>query len=208
MSQPFSRIPEPETLRPFKRRLQPRVVQQAARDALRGLRRYSEDLWRRGKRHPRALGLIGGAAALTLVGAYTLNASGIMRSACASAIQASSPKSKSGKAPSFLLLMDPVSGAVAGSALEIHYDLCGLPSGTAYRGRVEVTQRRAVKKGSAKPKPVVVSFKDRVDGVETRRHRELELRNLKPGAYTLQLSVIDNRGRERKAVQKIQVQPR
>jgi hypothetical protein len=208
MSQPFTRPPEPEILRPFKRRLQPDGIQQALRDGWRRATRLGEDLWRRGRRHPRALGMIGGAAALILVGGYTVNATGIGRSACAAAAEAGSPKSQSGTTPRFLLLMDPVSGAVAGSELEIHYDVCGLPSGTAYRGRVELAQQKRVKRGSAKPKPLVVTFKDRVYGVEARRHRDVMLGKLQPGAYTQQLTVVDNRGRERKQLQKIQVKAR
>jgi hypothetical protein len=65
-----------------------------------------------------------------------------------------------------------------------------------------------VKKGSAKPKPLVVKFQDKVDGVATRRAREMELGKLKPGAYTLELSVTDNKGRERTRMQKIQVRAR
>jgi hypothetical protein len=89
--------------------------------------------------------------------------------------------------------------------LEIHYDICGLPSGAAYSGRVQITQQRPVRKSSAKPKPVVISFRDKADGPATRRHRELELPRLKPGAYTLELSITDNKGRERKTLQKLQL---
>jgi hypothetical protein len=84
-----------------------------------------------------------------------------------------------------------------------------LPSGTPYLGRVRLAQQRAGgKKKSAKPKPLVVSFKDRVDGVATRRQQELDLASTKPGAYTLELSVADNRGRERKRVQKVLIKAR
>jgi hypothetical protein len=205
MSQPFSRIPEPETSRPFKRPLRPDGIQHAVRNAWRGVQRHGEDLWRRSKRHPRTLGMVGGAVALTLVGAYTLSASGIGRSACRAAL-ASSPDAKGGKSPRFLLLMDSIGRPVTEPRLEIHYDVCGLPSGTAYRGRVQVAAPRSgKKKRSARPKPVVVSFQDKSDGVATRRHRELEIGKLKPGMYTLELTVIDGRGRERKQLQKIQV---
>ena len=199
MTQPFSRIPEPEIPRPFKRRLQPKSVQHAVREVSTLVRRHSEDLWRRSKRHPRALGLIGGAAALTLVGAYTLSASGVGRSLCP----------PSGEASRFLLLLDPVTHPIAGSELEIRYDVCGLASGTPYRARIQIAaQQRVVKKGSAKTKPLVVKFQDKVDGVATRRAREMELGKLKPGAYTLELSVTDSKGRERKRMQKIQVRAR
>jgi hypothetical protein len=223
MSNPFSGIPDPEPPRPPRRRFQPGLVQEAlqaledtlrpaqpkAQEALRraqrltkeGLRRaqrYSQDLWLRGKRKPRTFGLIGGAIALTLVGAYALSASGAERSLCPP------------KASKFVLLMDRVPHVAAGSAVEIHYDVCGLPSGAAYRGRVQLTPQKATgkKKKSAKPKPLVFSFKDQVDGVASRRHQQLDLGAMRPGAYTLELSVADKQGRERKRVQKVLIKAR
>jgi hypothetical protein len=172
-------------------------AQWAAKEEFRRAQRYSDDLWRGAKRHPRTASVMGGAVALTLVGAFALNASGAGRSLC--------PPASDGKTPPFLLLMDPVSPVPAGSKLEIHYDVCGLASGTPYRGRVRLAP---VKKGSAKPKPLVVSFKDQADGVATRREQELGLTSTKPGAYTLELSVADSKGRERKRVQKVLVKAR
>lgn len=223
MSDPFSGIPDPGTPRPTRRRFQPGPVQEALQamresvraalpaaqgafqkarrvthEAFRRARRFGQDLWLRGKRNPRPFGLISAAAALTLVGAYALSASGAGRSLC--------PPTSDGKTPRFALLMDPVHQAAAGSEVEIHYDVCGLPSGTPYRGRVRLVQQRtAAKKGSAKPKPLVVGFRDQVDGVATRRQQQLDLASTKPGAYTLELTVVDNRGRERKRVQKLVV---
>jgi hypothetical protein len=234
MSNPFSGMPDPGMPRPpIRRRIQPRVVQEGLRalqQALRATRqalrpalpvaqralwrarwgakeafgraqRYGEDLWLRGKRKPRTLGLIGGAVALTLVGAFALSASGAGRSLC--------PPTSDRKTPQFRLLMDPVTHVAAGSKVEIHYDVCGLASGTPYRGRVRLVQQRATgKKKSAKPKALVVSFKDQADGVATRRQQELNLGSTKPGAYTLELVVADSRGRERKRVQKVLVKAR
>jgi hypothetical protein len=219
MSQPFSGIPDPGNPRPIRRRFQPGVVQEVLRAALRaaqegarGARRYGQDLWLRGKRKPRTFGLIGGAVALTLVGAYALSASGAGRSLCPPPSQASASDSKVGKArkaPRFLLLMDQVPHPAAGSELEIHYDVCGLASGTPYRGRVRLSQQQASgkkkKKGSAKPKPLVVTFQDQVDGVATRRSQQVDLGSTRPGAYTLELSIVDHQGRERKRLQKVVV---
>jgi hypothetical protein len=211
MSQPFSRLPDPGAPRPFKRRLQPQMIQEALRFALRVVgefareaRRHAEDLWRRGKRHPRAIGAAGIAVAVTLVGAYALSASGTAGSLCPA------PASKAkGKTAGFQVLMEPVPHASAGSELEIHYDICGLPSGTPYRGRVQLTQQQAPtkkkKKGTPKPKSMVVTFQDKTDGVASRRSQELELGATRPGTYTLELSVTDNRGRERKKIQKLVV---
>jgi hypothetical protein len=223
MSNPFSRIPDPELPPPIRRRLQPATMQQAlramqealrpaqpavqralrrtqrvAKDGIRRARRYGQDLWLQGKRHPRAVGAIGGAVAMTLVGAIALSASGAGRSLC--------PSTSDGKTPPFRLLMDPVPQVAAGSKVEIHYDVCGLASGTPYQGRVRLVQQQtAGKKRSAKPKPLAVSFKDQVDGVATRRHQQLNLGSTKPGAYTLELSIADKQGRERKRVQKVLV---
>ena len=233
MSNPFSGIPDPGMPRPTRRRFQPGPVQEAlralqetlrpalpaaqgaarrarrvakdalwqarrvAREWLWRARRFGQDLWLRGKRRPRTVGLIAGAVAVTLVGAYALSASGA-GSLC--------PPTRDGKTPRFALLMDPVPQVAAGSEMEIHYDVCGLPSGTPYRGRVRLTQQG--KKGSAKPKPLVVSFKDQVDGVATRRHQQLDLASTRPGAYTLELTVADKQGRERKRVQKVLVKTR
>lgn len=147
------------------------------------------------KRNPRTVGVIGGAVALTLVGAIALSASGAGRSLC--------PRTSDGK-PLFRLLMDPVPQVAAGSEVEIHYEVCGLASGSPYQGRVRLMQQRTGgKKKSAKPKPIVVSFKDQVDGVATRRHQQLDLGSARPGAYTLELSIADKQGRERKRVQKV-----
>ncbi|MEA2723375.1 MAG: hypothetical protein QOH59_1146, partial [Gemmatimonadales bacterium] len=94
----------------------------------------------------------------------------------------------------------------AGSEAEIHYDVCGLASGAPYQARIRLLpQQGPGKRKSAKRRPMVVSFKDRADGMATRRHEQLELGSTKPGAYTLELSIADKRGRERKRVQKVLV---
>src|SRR4051812_8144527 len=211
MSQPFSGMPNPETPRPFKRRSQPAVIQEAVEKALRTARngvrpllertrrqgravlwlaqRNAQNLWYRGRRNPRTVGLIAGALVLTLGGgAYALSASSTGRSLCPASSQSR-----------FLLLMDWVPNPAARSEMEIHYDVCGLPSGTSYRATVRLSQVQPVgkkKKKSAPPKPLVVTLKDKVDGPATRRHRELNLGATKPGPYILELSVVDNQGRE------------
>jgi hypothetical protein len=217
MSQPFSGMPNPEIPRPFKRRSQPAVIQEAVQKALRTARdrvrplldrarregratlwlaqRHTQNLWNRGRRNPRTVGLIAGAVVLTLGGAYALSASSAGRSMCPAA---------SSTAP-FILLMDPVPSAAARSELEIHYDVCGLPSGAPYHGKVRLSQPQAAgkkKKKSAKPK-LVVTFQGKADGPATRRHQPLDLGSMKPGPYTLELIVFDGRGRERRSQQKV-----
>jgi hypothetical protein len=222
MSNPLSGIPDPEIPRPVRRRFQPSPVQEAlremkdalharlrriqptvqrmqrgAKDAGRRAQRYGQDLWLRGKRNPRRFGLAGGAVALTLVGAYAVSASMANGSLC--------PSAPGGKAPKFMVLMDSIPQAAAGSKLEIQYEVCGLSSGTLYRGKLRLVQqqRTIAKKKSAAAKPLVVSFKDRSQGLATRGEQQVSLGSTKPGTYTLELVVADNKGRERKRMQKI-----
>jgi hypothetical protein len=213
MSQPFSGIPDSGFPR-RRRRFEPGIVQealQAARRQLQTLGRAAgrqgqnlwsrgQILWQKGKRRPRAMALVVGAVTLTLAGAYTLSASGTGRSLCPSATSSKAQK------PRFLLLMDQVPQAAAGTDLEIYYDVCGLPSGTPYSGRLRLVPAQApTKKKSAKPKPLSIAFKDKVDGPATRRLQELKLGRTKPGTYTIELTVVDNKGRERKRLQKVRV---
>jgi hypothetical protein len=51
----------------------------------------------------------------------------------------------------------------------------------------------------------MISFKDQVDGMATRREQELNLASTKPGTYTLELSVADSKGRERTRMQRVLV---
>jgi hypothetical protein len=197
-----------EALRATKQALRPALpvaqgalgrAQRGAKEASRRARWFAEDLWLRGKRNPRTAGVVGGAVALTLVAAFALSASGPGRSVCPPTIDRTTPQ--------FLLLMDPVLQIAAGSKVKVHYDVCGLPAGTTYVGHLRlVRQRAAGTKKPAKSKPLVLSFKDQVDGVATRRQQELNLASTRPGTYTLELSVADNRGRERKRVQKIWIE--
>jgi hypothetical protein len=158
---------------------------------------YGRTLWVHSRGNPRTIGLIGAGVAVTLAGAYTLSATMDGRSMC--------PPAVAGKPPKFLVLMDTVAHASAGSDLDLRYDVCGLASGTPYRGKVRFAAQRSA--GKKRPKPVVqvVSFKDQVEGVATRRRQLLSLASTKPGTYTLELSVADNKGRERKQVQKVVV---
>lgn len=217
MSQPFSGTPDPGTPRPFKRSIQPGVIENAMRGALRLVKpyskeavreakRYSTEAWRRGKRsgeelyrkgrrNPRAVALAGGAVAVTLVGAIAVSATGAGHSLC--------PPTSEGKTPPFLLLMDPLPPASAHREIAVHYDVCGLASGTPYSGRVRLSQQKAGGKKAAKSKPLTVTFKEKADGPATRREKELALGSAKPSAYSLELTVIDDQGRVRKKVQKL-----
>lgn len=175
-----------------------REARRRGEGAMRAAQRHGGDLWRKAKRHPRAFGLTGAAVAITMVGAYALNASG--RSLC--------PPVSEAKAPKFLLLMDPVPNQASGSELTINYDVCGLKSGTPFRGKLKLTQTQTApknkKKKAPKPQVMVINFKGKSEGLADRRRQEQSL-GVRPGTYTLELSVTDNLGRERKRLQKLVV---
>lgn len=205
MSHPFSSL--------SRRRFEPSAVQQALRTAYREARRHADNLFLKGKRHPRAVALTGAAVVLTLGGAYALNASG--RSMCPPPGKLSAAASKSQKtqrAP-FLLLMDSLPKvAAAGSELEINYDVCGLSSGTAYRGKVQLQRVQAPvkkKKKTPKPKPqVLATFEDKANGVASRERQQVDLGSTRPGTYMVELIVADREGRVRRRLQKVVIQPK
>jgi hypothetical protein len=227
MDDPFSEMPGMP--RPTRRRFQPGLVQEAlhalretlrpvlpavqratrqarkaAKEGVGRAQRFGQDLWRRGRRNPRTIGAAVGAVALTVLGAYALSAAGTGRSLC--------PPVRKGTTPKFQVLMDRVPQATRGSEIEIRYDVCGLASGSAYNGRVRLLQqqpqRTAGKKKSPKPAALVVNFKDRTDGPATRRQQELKLGSTKPGTYSLELTVTDSKGRDRRKTQKVVVKAR
>jgi hypothetical protein len=196
MTQPFSPHSDPGIFRGSRRRFQPSQVRIALGRASRAAQDSCRNLVRQLKRSPRNAYIIGGAVALTLVGAYTVSASGAGKSLC--------PVNQDH--PQFLLLMDRVPPVAAGTKLEINFDVCGLSSGTPYRGRIALLQPPVrTKKGVTKPKPITVTFRDKVSGPATRRSEEFAVGSAKAGVYTLELTVADNQGRERKRVQKIRV---
>jgi hypothetical protein len=119
MTQPLSNQQDSGIFRGAHRRFQPGEVQLALQRAKRAAQRQGRNLWqqggnvwRRGRRNPRALALVGAGLVVTLIGAYTVSASGVGPSLCPAA-QRSVPVSKSQKKPDFELLMDRVPQAAA-----------------------------------------------------------------------------------------------
>jgi serine/threonine protein kinase len=172
--------------------------------AVRVLLGRCRDLWLLGKRRPRGMAITGATVAMALMVAYAGGSTGSSQSLCPQA----SPTGTSGQ-PEFLLLMDPVPHQAKGPTLKISYDVCGLPSGTPYRASLRLYKREDFLKKvfGDKSKPIAVTFQDQVDGAATRRSRNFALGTAQPGAYSLELSIRDNRGRERRRVQSLTVIP-
>src|SRR3954467_70307 len=107
MNQSLSNEPDSGIFRGARRRFQPDEVQLALQRMKRAAQRYGRNLWhhggnlwRRGTRNPRALALVGAGIVVTLIGAYTVSASGVGLSLCPAA-QRSTPASKTQKKPDF-----------------------------------------------------------------------------------------------------------
>ncbi|MGH7509135.1 MAG: serine/threonine-protein kinase [Gemmatimonadales bacterium] len=164
----------------------------------RTLLRHSRERWRKGARRSRALTVAGGGVLVALIAAYAGSSSGSGASLCPTASQ-----------PAFLVFMDPVPQQAEGARVKVSYDVCGLPPGTPYRAHLRLSRNEDFLKKmfGNKAKQLVVTFQDKVDGPATRRSRRFDLGSTPPGAYTLELALLDNRGRERKRLQTVVIQP-
>jgi hypothetical protein len=98
----------------------------------------------------------------------------------------------------FSVMLDEVGTARAGRDLDVYYDVCGLEQGTPYTVRLQVSRGAGGIRGlfGGRTSPVTVSFDEEARGPATRRHRTIELRDLEPGSYALQVSVSTDDGRD------------
>ncbi len=137
----------------------------------------------------RRLAVAGGVAvSLALLAAFGAREIRERRSVCPSAAWAEG----------FVVLLDPPGQVSAGDALGLRYDVCGLDRGTPYTVQVRVARREGlVGRVLRKNRALGVTFQERADGPATRRHRTLGLGAARPGEYTLEMTVTDNRGRRR-----------
>jgi len=98
----------------------------------------------------------------------------------------------------FLVLLDPPGQVSGGERLSLQYDVCGLNRGTPYIVQVRVARREGlVGRVLRNNRPLGVTFRERADGPATRRRRSIGLDAARPGQYTLEMTVTDNRGRRR-----------
>lgn len=99
-------------------------------------------------------------------------------------------------ASAFSVMLDEVGSARLGRDLDVYYDVCGLERGTPYIVRLQVSRGAGGIRGllGGRSSPVRVSFDEEARGPATRRHRTIELPDLEPGSYALQLSVATDDG--------------
>jgi hypothetical protein len=97
-----------------------------------------------------------------------------------------------GKRP-FGVLLDSLGNAAQGSDLLVHYDVCGLEAGTAFKVRMSVVREG---RGHAADR-MTSSFDDNAVGTGTRRQHLLAVAALPAGSYRLTVVVTDEKGRRR-----------
>lgn len=144
----------------------------------------------------RRIGLLASSFLLVMLAAWSFRGSPHGRVSLCPAVTDSS---------GFLVLLDPVPAHAAGSELAVFFDVCGLAAGTPYSGKLRLArQEEGLKKllGGG-PKPLVSSFQERAEGPAIRRRRSVETGSVRPGRYTLELMVTDNRGRTRRRAQSV-----
>ena len=141
--------------------------------------------------------IVAGLLASVLIGWSVSGSAGSSRSLCPA-----TPDSAG-----FLVLLDPVPPEATGSELDVFFDVCGLAPGTPYSSRLRLSRREEGLKrifgGGSKPR--VTTSQERSDGPAVRHREAISLESLRPGAYTLDLRVTDNRGRARTRSQTVQV---
>jgi hypothetical protein len=73
-----------------------------------------------------------------------------------------------------------------------------LERGTLYTVRLQVSRGAGGIRGlfGGRTSPLTVSFDEEARGLATRRHRTIELSELEPGSYALQVSVSTDDGRD------------
>jgi len=158
------------------------------------------------------VGAVVGIGILGLLGSRAADAVRPGRSLCPPAADSMVPAAGQSR-PSgggFFVLVDPPASLPSGSELEVHYDVCGLPRGVPFRTQLRLRRNEGgLKKlfgGGAKP--VVASYEARADGPATRRRGKLDLDPVRPGGYTLEVTVTDNQGRQRTRAHRVQVTAR
>lgn len=110
---------------------------------------------------------------------------------------------------SLSLLVDAIDPASTGDEIDVYYDVCGLAEDTPFTTRIDVVRNqsglRKLFGGGASA--VTGSFDETASSPATRRHREIDLGTLPEGAYSVRVSVTDDKERRRERSVPLQITP-
>lgn len=114
------------------------------------------------------------------------------------------------KAPAFSVLVDAIGTTRPGGDLDVYYDVCGLEAGTTYAATVTVARNESGlrKMFGGSVGPITVSYDETAGGPAVRRHRTIDFEDRPPGSYSLNVAVVDGKGRRRQRGVSFQVSAR
>ncbi|HXE57388.1 MAG TPA: GWxTD domain-containing protein, partial [Gemmatimonadales bacterium] len=102
--------------------------------------------------------------------------------------------------PSDTVYFEPRGAFDRRGTLELYYEVYGVPAGAEYESRVAVLRQGGgggfLGLFGGRKTRISLSSRDRSEGTVNRVHRSLQLEPLKPGAYTIELTVTDDQGRK------------
>ncbi|HUR93208.1 MAG TPA: GWxTD domain-containing protein [Gemmatimonadales bacterium] len=97
--------------------------------------------------------------------------------------------------PGDTVLLTPFDLFVEGREIELYYEAAGVRPGTAYRHQIAVFRMRGAEDRVDQRPVVSLAFEEPASGEVIRAHRTLQLRKLKPGAYVVEVKVLESDGR-------------
>jgi hypothetical protein len=95
-----------------------------------------------------------------------------------------------------------------GSTLTVNYDVCGLRKGAAYTTDIVVrrtSQSRLKRIVGGTVRPVSGRFVDVASSHRSRRRRTINISGLPPGAYALDVVIVDAKDRRRERNQQFEI---
>jgi predicted Ser/Thr protein kinase len=122
------------------------------------------------------------------------------------------PSPASSTAPStspraFTLLVDAIGANRQGTNLDVYYDVCGLEDGATFTTHVSVSRSTSGLKRllGGGVQPIALSYDEKAGGPAVRRHRTISFGDMPAGSYSLDVVVLDEKGRRRERVVEFQV---
>ena len=107
----------------------------------------------------------------------------------------------------FTLLVDAIGANKQGTNLDVYYDVCGLEDGATFTTHVAVSRSTSGLKRllGAGVQPIALSYDEKAGGPAVRRHRTIAFSDMPAGSYSLDVVVLDEKGRRRQRVVEFQV---
>jgi hypothetical protein len=151
---------------------------------------------------PRAAALAAVAGTLILVGVQrAVHAAIHHESRCPAATLAGSLTTDA-----WSVLLDTPATPERGDAVLLHYDVCGLERDAAYAVELTIDRSNAIRRLLGGSPSVEARWDERASGPSTRRHRRVDLEDLAPGTYAVELEVTHVSGARRRVSREMRIE--